>query len=158
MLSDRRELTNVDFGPNMQTEGMRYKILSVYNNLGSFRRSYFWGRRVNVFCPSQDQDLWRSCDPNVAFQWDTLCKDGRCPCKERKPDGRCECIDKENWIARDPDSSYINIQFCDQFFSAATLDEVVDKRKGASREEKYNMYTYWDNRGKSFSVRSHNSY
>ncbi|PSN67822.1 hypothetical protein BS50DRAFT_665225 [Corynespora cassiicola Philippines] len=137
------------FGPNMQTEGTDYKILSVYNNLGSFGRNFFWGWRVNAFCPSQDQNLWRSCGGAVAFQWDTLCKDGRCPCNEREPNGACKFVDDKNWINRDADKSYINIQFCDGFFSAASLDEVVNKGKGASKEVKYNMNTYWENRGKT---------
>jgi hypothetical protein len=158
VLSDQLQLTNVDFGPNMQTEGMGYKILSVYNNLGSFGRNFFWGWRVNAFCPSQDQDLWRSCGGNIAFQWDTLCRDGRCPCKERNPDGSCKFIDEANWIKRDPEKSYISIQFCDGFFSAATLDEAIDKGKGASKAEKYNINTYWDNRGKSLLARSYKSY
>ncbi|KAF1994058.1 hypothetical protein P154DRAFT_586974 [Amniculicola lignicola CBS 123094] len=136
------------FGPNMQTEGMGYKIISVYDNLGSFGRAFLWGWRVNAFCPSQDQNLWRSCNGAIAFQWDTLCKDGRCPCKERKPDGSCKYIDDANWINRDPENSYINIQFCDGFFSADTLDEVIKKGKGAPKEEKYNINYYWNNRGK----------
>lgn len=159
MLSDQRRLTNVDFGPNMQTEGMGYKILSVYNNLGSFGRTYLWGWRVNAFCPSQDQDLWRGCSGgNVAFQWDTLCKDGRCPCKERNPDGSCKFINEKDWINRDPDNSYINIQFCDSFFGMSSLDEVVNTGKGASKADKYNMNTYWNNRGKPLLARSYKYY
>lgn len=147
-LSDHRELTRVDFGPNIQTEGMGYKILSVYNNLGSFGRNFFWGWRVNVFCPSQDKDLWRSCGPNVmAFQWDTLCKDGRCPCKERNEDGTCKRVDNDNWINPDPDKSYVNIQLCDGFFRTPSLDEVVSIGKAASKQVKYNLNTYWHNRG-----------
>jgi hypothetical protein len=133
----------------MQTEGVGYKILSVYNNLGSFGRNFFWGWRVNAFCPSADQDLWRSCPKGaVAFQWDTLCKDGRCPCNQRDADGNCKFVDRENWINRDPENSYINVQFCDSFFGFPSLDEVVEAGKKASKEAKYNMNTYWDNRGK----------
>jgi hypothetical protein len=143
----------------MQTEGMGYKILSVYNNLGSFGRNFFWGWRVNAFCPSQDQDLWRKCEGgNVAFQWDTLCKDGRCPCKERDEKGDCKKVDDANWIIRDPDNSYINIQFCDGFFGMPSLDEVVNTGKGEPKEKKYDLNTYWNNRGKPILVRSYKPY
>ncbi|KAF2728857.1 hypothetical protein EJ04DRAFT_503396 [Polyplosphaeria fusca] len=137
--------TNTDIG---SFDCMGYKILSVYNNLGSFGRNFFWGWRVNAFCPSEDANLWRLCDAgHVAFQWDTMCKDGRCPCAARNDDGSCK-QEGDNKIDRNPDDSYINIQFCPSFFQYSSLKEVVDSGKNAPKEEKYSMNSYWNNRGK----------
>lgn len=137
----------------MQTDGMGYKILSVYNNLGSFGRNFFWGWRVNVFCPSEDEKLHRGCEGGTsAFQWDTICKDGRCPCDTRDADGNCN-KHGDDGFKRDPDKSTINIQFCPIFFAYPSLKEAMDKGKNAPKEQKYNMNTYWDNRGKNAPVR-----
>ncbi|KAF2745100.1 hypothetical protein M011DRAFT_495836 [Sporormia fimetaria CBS 119925] len=53
------------------------RILSVYKNLGSFGRTWFWGWRVNAFCPSQDTRC-KEYPGMVAFTWNTLCEDGQC--------------------------------------------------------------------------------
>lgn len=132
-ISAKRKLTNTDFGPSMQTEGAGYKILKLYDNISSFGTTFFWGWRVNIFCPSQDQDLWRSCkEGHFAFEWDTLCQDGRCPCKVRNDDGSCKKVDDLNWSVQDPYNSYINIQFCDKFWDITEpLDAVIEKGKKA---------------------------
>ncbi|KAH3942521.1 hypothetical protein HBI56_175200 [Parastagonospora nodorum] len=134
------------FGPNMQTEGAGYKILNVYNNAATYGQTLLWGWRVNAFCPPADKDLLRSCTPGtVAFQWNTLCADGRCVCDTRDSNGKCNKRDQWN---NDPDKSYINIQFCDDFFKQQTLQQTIDAGKNAPKESKYNLDYYWHSKGK----------
>jgi hypothetical protein len=130
----------------MQTEGAGYKILNVYNNAATYGQTLLWGWRVNAFCPPADKDLLRSCTPGtVAFQWNTLCADGRCVCDTRDSNGKCNKRDQWN---NDPDKSYINIQFCDDFFKQQTLQQTIDAGKNAPKESKYNLDYYWHSKGK----------
>ncbi|KAF2271694.1 uncharacterized protein EI97DRAFT_349320, partial [Westerdykella ornata] len=108
------------------------KIVNVYKNVASFGEGWF-GWRVNAFCQPLDKepDFPGDCNPNTfAYQWDTLCENGRCE------------------INRDMDNSYINIMFCDLFFTLPELWQVIEDGKRAPKEKKYHMHTYWDNKGK----------
>jgi hypothetical protein len=129
------------------------KIHNVYTKLGSYSPVSALNvglTSFNAFCPSQDKDLWRRCLPGaVAFEWDTLCKDGKCPCAQHNSDDSCKRTNDTNWISRDPDKSMVNIQFCDGFFKLPTLDDVIKQGKDAAKEKKYNLNTYWNNRGRS---------
>lgn len=136
------------FGPGFQTDGKGYKVLSVYDNMATFGRAFLWGWRVNAFCEPEDQNLFDICKRGaVAYQWDTLCKDGRCPCSSRDAKGNCNAKGDKG-IVKDPDKSYINIMFCNGFFAYPSLDEVIKYGKTSPVEEKYNLNSYWDNRGK----------
>jgi hypothetical protein len=127
---------------------MGNKILGVYQKLGSFGRAWFWEWRVNVFLPSEDAELFKLCvGQTVAFTWNTLCKDGRCPCDSRDEKDDCNNQDGYN---DDPRNSYINIQFCPNFFTETdSLNEVICKGKNAPKHEKYDLSMYWENRGQS---------
>jgi hypothetical protein len=129
--SSQAKLRHIVFGPGFQTENRAKEVLNVYNKMATFGRTPLWGWRVNAFCQSEDQDLMRWCDPLgdrgvVAYEWDTFCGGGD---------------------ANDPVSSYINIMFCDNFFAKNSLDFAIEWGKGRSAYEKYNLETYWDNRG-----------
>jgi hypothetical protein len=137
----------------MATSGVDAKIHNVYMKLGSYQPVSSLNvdlTPVNAFCPSEDKNLWNNCKSGAAaFEWDTLCRDGRCPCSERNSDQSCKRTNATNWIYSDAVKSYTNIQFCDGFFQLPTLDKVLDDGKGAEKEKKYNLNTYWQNTGMS---------
>lgn len=75
-----------------------------------------------------------------------LYADGRCPCRTRDADG--ECSGKANaGIVDDPKESYINIMFCNTFFTKPSLEERLNWGKTRPAQEKYNLDRYWHNRG-----------
>jgi hypothetical protein len=141
------------FGPVFQTANMDYKVLSVYNNIGTFDRArLWWGWRVNIFCPSEDQGLFRECNPAgntgvAAYEWDTLCKDGRCPCDTRNEEGKCNA----DGIKNDPKKSYVNVVLCDFFFNLPTLDSLIESGKSKQGKEKYDLDNYWNSQSECSS-------
>jgi hypothetical protein len=146
----------LDFGPAFQTADKGYKILSVYNNMATFGRNFFWGWRVNVFCEPEDKDLWRMCNTAHAYEWDTYCPDGRCPCSTRDKNDQCAGHGADG-INKDPEKSYINIMLCERWFKEKSLQEIINDNKGREPKEKYNINNYWNNRGK-FQIVSMKSY
>jgi hypothetical protein len=124
------------FGPAWQANGQDKIILDVYNNLATFGQTILWGWRVNLFCQPEDQSLWRMCSPSgyglYAYEWDTVCEDGRCPCKTRDADGECNGQGNDG-IVNDPKKSYINIMFCDTFFTKPSLEERLNWEKQGLR-------------------------
>jgi hypothetical protein len=139
-----QELTSIVFGPMMSTAGTDEKVHNLYKRLGSFSPVSGMNtnlKAINAFCPSDDERQRRSCTPGaIAFEWDTSCQ-------EQESDQSCT-TNATNRINPESDKSYVNIQFCEEFFKLPTLEEVVQQGKSALKEKKYNLNTYWDNKGR----------
>jgi hypothetical protein len=128
----------------MSTAGTDEKVHNLYKRLGSL-----WPvsglntnlKPINAFCPSDDERQRRSCTAGaIAFEWDTSCQ---------KQDSDQSCTtNATDRINTDSDKSYVNIQFCEEFFKLPTLKEAVQQGKNAVKEKKYNLNTYWDNKGR----------
>ncbi|KAL4887517.1 hypothetical protein BJY04DRAFT_212553 [Aspergillus karnatakaensis] len=101
------------FGPSALNKDWQGNIQSVYNNIATFRQSYFWpGFKMNARCGSKNDEKYQNkCSSGgvVAYQWNT----------EKGDDGKI----------RNKGDAVSNMHFCEKFFHYDTLEKAIKDNK-----------------------------